>query len=1592
MSLENDLKLSRLAVRLDDFENGLPIGSGVLVNVHNNSESVYLLTAAHCLYENSQKLLNPRSEVSVQIFDRLSATYQAIVVTINHRLVSKSQAKDVAIIKLDKSLVESIAGPIPALQAIKERNSITSFVLKGFPSATRGQEIVLTKPIFVQESSDKLGFQLRLTDDFTTDTSAESKVDGFSGSGVFLESYDRIYLFGIFTRFREAQKIIYCQYIEVANELLSAAFLPTIPFSYVGDHGLTPEFFERQNSDSIKNLGPRFTERLNLHLPIIGNFHDAAKNEVFKYRLSQCVNRWLEIRNYSRSEQKESVITKIAGELDLLKKYTSSWLLTINWEADKQIDLASLKTELDGFKNAVVEKKEELYTLQQLEREKGREQEEGSMGKHSRERQPYESDLSWLRNTEQSIYVFEKALDEISITVANSPVLIIKGDPGCGKSHLLGDMANKGTKTGVATLLLLGQLFQRNQTIAQNILGQLGLNCSQNELFTSLNNIGRQQGSRVLLMIDALNEGPGKDLWKDALPGFIEEIKRYPFVGLVMTIRSTYFNAIISQNLQTDQLITYRVHEGFKGNEYAALRLFCEYYGLQMPTFPILTPEFTNPLFLQLICQGVKLSGRNTFPQGFQGVSTVFNYYLDAVYDKLKEKRDDYENRRHIVREAIYIVAKTCFESKHSRMLPVENADKLFENTFPRFPHLLNDLIHENVFIQTTRQKYESETEFEMITFAYERFGDFFIAEQLLDQYATADEVSQAFQKNNDLGKLLEGYIWPNRGVLDAMAVHLPEKYGLEIMGVCEWAFGEKEDFQYSDVDEWLSRSFWDSLIWRKPASIDNEKITAWLNGDQCRLNEDEYLFRLIELTTVPDHPFNSDRLFKYLFKFSMADRDAFWQAHMFYYSRFDDDKNAFPIRRLIDWAWQKGVSSLVDVETARLAAQTLTWLLSSTYRQLRDQVTKAMVNLLEEQPDALIKVMEAFKDIDDAYISERLCAVAYGCALRTSIDKNLSKIAQYVYQNVFQDKNPPVNVLLRDYARNIIEYADYKEVTDNVDMALARPPYNSHFPVLPSKEDVRQYRNGSVDTDNSWEKEKSRMYGQIHFSTVSWDFGRYTVESAIRSFESYSFKTEVQFKDFQKSLRGKRKYIIKCLISSLKLKITLQEEKTRGVKTIPESFIDEWIVEEDEHFQQCLTRIEELFSDSELVEIHQKFLPFLRVKNAKSSGLKNFEDVDSVKYWIVQRAFELGYDIEKHFDYDRITERLNEKPDIHGGQVERIGKKYQWIALHEIIARLCDNYYYSDRWSSNAKNGIYQGPWQNYIRDVDPVFITKSSDVAISEELGNTGVSVPKGWWFDEEYKYWDQPITLWVKNKQDLPAPEKLILRRDEHSEDWVYLKMNATWKEPKAISPDRYDNRKEIWYGINAYFVRKRDKKKVIEWLTGKNFFGRWMPEPGNTSLGLFNRENYWSPIAMFDCKQRDAWQKIPDTAHRVLLTTGQAVGEMSEDKSEAHFYYDMPSKTLFEGLGLCYASEDGSFANSEGQIVVINKDPYGILVRRTELSVFLKNNDYDILWTLLGEKNALTGITTNSDTFFKAISGVYQLDGNKIIGDFSIFERT
>ena len=783
---------------------------------------------------------------------------------------------------------------------------------------------------------------------------------------------------------------------------------------------------------------------------------------------------------------------------------------------------------------------------------------------------------------------------------------------------------------------------------------------------------------------------------------------------------------------------------------------------------------------------------------------------------------------------------------------------------------------------------------------------------------------------------------------------------------------------------ESFTRLLLDSLKWRELSSINEKRITNWI-VDNGKLDYDEWLYTLTELSATSNHPFNGDRLHKILLKQSMPERDSFWQRHLKYYNGYDDNEIAFPLRRLIDWAWSQNISSNTDTDTARLVAQTLVWVLASTNIVLRDQTTKALVNLLEQQPKVLITTLKSFKQVDDLYILERLHAVAYGCILRTEEEKSVRNIAQYIYDTIFKDKTPPCHILLRDYARNTIEYAIYKKVKLNIDENLIRPPYNFEMPYLPQNEDeIKKYKldYNSPRFKESYGFEQNAIYNSV-ISGIA-DFGHYIVESAVRNFSSVSFKEELKIDQFINSLNKQKKDMLQLYIEHKKQKMKFSKRfENINQSEIKLTSHQELYIKIIKNYEIFFEREKNNYFDlAELNVLTEKILPFYenKIKVEKIAPRP-------LRYWIVKRVFEIGYDKMQHGEYDNSVRNFNY--NRHSNKIERIGKKYQWIAFYEIMSILTDNYKLDEGYSTNDKYEFYKGAWQMYLRNIDPAYITKKS-----EELGDDTVITTKikEWWADKEYQDWNYPDSEWVKTVNDLPNPKGVIEKKGTNNSEWLCLQHFVKWNEPKKIGIDRYEGRrKEIWYLIQGLLVKKSDKKKTIDYLKKQNFWGRWLPENRDDYSKLINREKFWSPAYIDTYNQdRNIWETIKNTDNKVIVSTESANGGIEDDKSGANMMYNIPCNYIFEGMKLKYSPKDGNLENVKGECIVTNSNPQSVLIRKKDLINFLDSNDLDIIWTLLGEKFSFDN-NQREESYFKVPCGVYYLENGKINGEIKMFDR-
>ena len=211
-----------------------------------------------------------------------------------------------------------------------------------------------------------------------------------------------------------------------------------------------------------------------------------------------------------------------------------------------------------------------------------------------------------------------------------------------------------------------------------------------------------------------------------------------------------------------------------------------------------------------------------------------------------------------------------------------------------------------------------------------------------------------------------------------------------------------------------------------------------------------------------------------------MPDRDAWWSTYL-HHSWGDEG----PVDRLVEWASNISTGEPVEVEVVDLAATTLGWMLSTPNRFLRDRATKALVTLLSGRLESLDRLVNHFADVDDPYVVERIYAVAYGVAMRSNDITGVDRLARSVYQHVFVGGTPPAHLLLRDYARGVIERAAYFSAATDFDLELVRPPYQSTFPEIPDEQSTQDL---ILKMEQSSDDANQSAWHAISFSVQGWD------------------------------------------------------------------------------------------------------------------------------------------------------------------------------------------------------------------------------------------------------------------------------------------------------------------------------------------------------------------------------------------------------------------------------------------------------------------------------------------------------------------------
>lgn len=637
----------------------------------------------------------------------------------------------------------------------------------------------------------------------------------------------------------------------------------------------------------------------------------------------------------------------------------------------------------------------------------------------------------------------------------------------------------------------------------------------------------------------------------------------------------------------------------------------------------------------------------------------------------------------------------------------------------------------------------------------------------------------------------------------------------------------------------------------------------------------------------------NANFLSKWLNKYSLVERDVRWTIYINenYYegSTIYESVHYFINNKHI----------FTNNDEKFLYTQFFTWLLSSSNRMLRDNSSKALTNILINDIYEMIKLLDQFINVNDPYIITRLCGCIYGSILLSDfniLDKSLLRIlVNKIYSYIFDKDIVYTDILLRDYALNIIEFLAYMDIEIGFDINKCRPQYNSYdIPKVDLRKLLRDYHcENEIDYDNHYGTHAiisslnpdfkldvlDRMYG---------DFGRYTFQSKLSNFKNV---------DIKKVFHYAFSYIIN----------------------------------------------------------------------------------------------QLGYKDEFFSEYDKSigTGRMR-----YGTHKERIGKKYQWITMHHILALLTDNYKYEETYS-DVQYLKYTGAWRPNVRDYDPTL-----QIVDTNRQYDLNISINR-----KIYQNWNLNDFDWALNEEDTEF-SNAIKYKDKNGVVWYSL--HNYYQD--SSSEDYYKRYQQIWKKVDAILIKKEEEQAFIKKLKNKSYWGHWLDIEGIQSYNLFLKEYAWSPgykeevayaneknvqvevakkkelieipsilieygSPLVNCIKKDnkiVYEKeksVYENVGTVKLTNNLYTWEKEYDYSKNEtISIEMPSKFIIDALNL-KSKQDGIWIK-DNEIVCAdfkflkNSNLNGLLIKGEYLSQLLRENNLSILWICVGEKRDSPGISNNS----------------------------
>ena len=696
------------------------------------------------------------------------------------------------------------------------------------------------------------------------------------------------------------------------------------------------------------------------------------------------------------------------------------------------------------------------------------------------------------------------------------PNLLVSGEWGTGKTHLLCDVTQVRIGRNQATVLVLAKNFQGR--VVADICSRIENGRTEAEVFDRLEELAYETKERAIVIVDGVNEGRRRE-WQEAIITLQALVADRPNIGLIVTCRTPFEPiAIKRKDLEKFHKV---MHLGFDDQEFDAQAAFFEYYKLPLPEVPLLDREFSRPLTLKLICQSLENLKGKKLAKGFAGIASGqkgMTYVLESFVNRVgKTIEDQYglsaKGCWRLLKGSDQIADSRlagfapCMAAMMRGFVRPSEADRVIAANCPALRPVqrrqlldelrTNGLIEEDAVWYSTKSGIKSRTVYRL---PYQRFSDHLIARHLLKAYldvTSAETIKRSFMGKSPLGRIFRvsnqyhrKYAEP--GWAQALITEFPERVGKRLPPEQRELFFVLPK-RAQNLNAYFG-PFIEGMYWRDPATFTKGTlaiINKYLNAGSRAW--EQMVDALAAVSTKPNHPYHARGLYDFLARYPMPDRDLQWSEYL--RRRYA----SLTIHRLLTWAEKLNAANMTQRSATELVVL-LSLVLTTVVRSDRDLATKALVLIGEKFPDVLFDHVVTSLGFNDPYVPERMFAAAYGTTLSLVDSESapefrplLGDLAKTLYRKMFgpSAQNATHHTLMRDYALGIIEIAQRVNcvaLPNTASRNLTAP-----FPNTPS----------TFASDGTSDASVKDAIGHA----IRMDFGNYTIGRLIPARDNYDDK-----------------------------------------------------------------------------------------------------------------------------------------------------------------------------------------------------------------------------------------------------------------------------------------------------------------------------------------------------------------------------------------------------------------------------------------------------------------------------------------------------